>query len=81
MSGEKVLSGRTEMGPVEFRLWLAAMENSVSRMGKAKPGDKTILDAVHASCQAASQAGSDEIGEVCAKAADPRAARADGLRA
>jgi len=69
-SGEKALSGRTEMGPDEFRLWLAAMETSLSRMGKAKPGDKTILDAVHASCQAASQTGSDSIGEVCAKAAE-----------
>ena len=58
------------MGPVEFRHWLSAMEASVSRMGKAKPGDKTIVDAIHASCQVASQTDSDDIGEVCAQAAE-----------
>jgi phosphoenolpyruvate---glycerone phosphotransferase subunit DhaL len=69
-SGEKVLSGRTEMGPVEFKLWLDAMEASLSRMGKAKPGDKTILDAVHAACEAMSQNDSDDIAEACAKATE-----------
>jgi phosphoenolpyruvate---glycerone phosphotransferase subunit DhaL len=69
-SGEKVLSGRTEMSAVEFKHWLDAMEASLSRMGKAKPGDKTILDAVHAASQAVPQTDSDDIVEVCAKAAE-----------
>jgi dihydroxyacetone kinase-like protein len=69
-SGDKVLSGRTDMGPVEFQQWLAAMEASLSRMGKAKPGDKTILDAVHAACEAVSPTDSDDIAEACAKAAE-----------
>ena len=64
------------MGPAEFRLLLEAMETSVSRMGKAKPGDKTILDAIHASCQVVSEADSQEIGEVCAKAAEAAAVAA-----
>lgn len=57
------------MGPAEFRLFIEAMEASVSRMGKAKPGDKTILDAVHASCEAVSETDTQEIGEVCSRAA------------
>jgi dihydroxyacetone kinase-like protein len=69
-SGDKVLSGKTEMGPVEFGQWLAAMEASLSRMGKAKPGDKTILDAVHAACQAVSQTDGDDMAEAFAKAAE-----------
>ncbi|MGH9429093.1 MAG: dihydroxyacetone kinase subunit DhaL [Terriglobia bacterium] len=72
-SGDKVLSGKGEMGPLEFKLWLDAMEASLSRMGKAKPGDKTILDAVHAACQAVSQTGSEDIAEACAKAAEAAA--------
>src|SRR5262245_13171942 len=70
MSGQKILSGKSEMGVTELRHWLTAMEASVSRMGKAKPGDKTVLDAVHAASQAASQIDSEAIGEVCAKAAE-----------
>ena len=58
------------MGPVEFKLWLDAMEASLSRMGKAKPGDKTILDAVHAASQAIPQTDSDDIAEACAKATE-----------
>ena len=69
-SGEKVLSGKTQMGPVEFQLWLAAMEASLSRMGKAKPGDKTILDAVHAACEVLPPTDSDAIAEACTKAAE-----------
>lgn len=63
------LSGRTEIGPAEFKLMLQAMEASVSRMGKAKPGDKTILDAVHAGCEAVAGDKNQAIGEVCAEAA------------
>jgi dihydroxyacetone kinase-like protein len=63
------LSGRTEIGPAEFKLMLQTMEASVSRMGKAKPGDKTILDAVHASCEAVAGDKNQAIGEVCAEAA------------
>ena len=76
MAAGAALSGRTEIGPAEFKLLLQAMESSISRMGKAKPGDKTILDAIHASCEAVSNADSDEIGEVCTKAAEAAAAAA-----
>src|SRR5262245_40416587 len=63
------LSGKAEMGSVELKLVLQAMEASVARMGKAKPGDKTILDAVHVAGQLASANETQEIGDVCTKAA------------
>ena len=48
----KALSGSAEMGAAEFKRVLEAMELSLIKLGKAKPGDKTILDAVHAACEA-----------------------------
>lgn len=48
MCGQKTLSGRETLGADELRCWLEAMESAVTAVGKAKPGDKTILDAVHA---------------------------------
>ena len=65
----KALSQKTDMGPVELKLMLQAMETSITRMGRAKPGDKTILDAVHAACQSALGDEAQKIGEVCANAA------------
>jgi dihydroxyacetone kinase-like protein len=71
------LSGKTEIGPVEFRLMLQAMEASVARMGKAKPGDKTILDAVHAASEAVAEEETQPIAQACANAAK---AAAEGAR-
>jgi len=71
------LSGRNEIAPAEFKLMLQAMEASVSRMGKAKPGDKTILDAIHAGCEAVAGNMNQAIGEVCAEAAAAAATAAE----
>src|SRR5262245_51703637 len=68
-SGDKVLAGKNEMGAAEFSQWLAVMEASLARMGKAKPGDKTILDAVHAASEAVGQTGSEDVADTCAQAA------------
>jgi dihydroxyacetone kinase-like protein len=46
--GEKALKGRETLGADEFMCWLEAMESTITAVGNAKPGDKTILDAVHA---------------------------------
>lgn len=46
--GENALKGRATLGADELKLWLDAMESTITAVGKAKPGDKTILDAVHA---------------------------------
>ncbi len=46
------LRGVEQFGTVEFKILLREMELAVMNTGKAKVGDKTILDAVHASYQA-----------------------------
>jgi dihydroxyacetone kinase-like protein len=69
------LSGCSQMGPPEFKVMLAAMHSSISRMGKAKPGDKTILDAVHAASQALAASDSATVAEAAMRAS---AAAAEG---
>jgi len=51
------LRDASQFGTAELNAMLAAMDNAISQAGKAKPGDKTILDAVHAANEAAAQAG------------------------
>ena len=70
MAAGSALSGRSQMGAIEFKLLLESMETSLSQRGKAKVGDKTILDAVHASCQAVSQSSDQDTRVLCAKAAE-----------
>jgi dihydroxyacetone kinase-like protein len=49
VSGAVPLYGVKQFGAVEFKILLREMELTVINTGKAKVGDKTILDAVHAS--------------------------------
>jgi dihydroxyacetone kinase-like protein len=46
------LKGKQEIGAAEFRDLLGSMETALVAAGKAKPGDKTLLDAVHGANQA-----------------------------
>jgi dihydroxyacetone kinase-like protein len=50
-----------EVGPDELKKIFGAMERAVAETGKAKPGDKTMLDPLHAINEVLS--GSD--GDVC----------------
>lgn len=52
MAAGASLKGKQEIGAAEFQALLASMETALVAAGKAKPGDKTILDAVHAANQA-----------------------------
>jgi dihydroxyacetone kinase-like protein len=52
--GEEALKNREALGVAELKCWLDAMESTITAVGKAKPGDKTILDAVHAASAAVS---------------------------
>lgn len=56
MGGAGALRGVTELGTPELNSMLAGMESGIAKAGKAKPGDKTILDGVHASHMAAEAA-------------------------
>ncbi len=51
VSGAGPLHGAQQFGTVEFNILLREMELAVINTGKAKVGDKTILDAVHAANQ------------------------------
>ena len=57
LAGGKALQGVEEIRAPEFRLLLTSMETSVAATGKVKPGDRTILDAIHGA--AAATKGSD----------------------
>jgi phosphoenolpyruvate---glycerone phosphotransferase subunit DhaL len=48
MGGAGALRGVGELGTPELNSMLAGMESGIAKAGKAKPGDKTILDGVHA---------------------------------
>ena len=52
MGGAAAVSGCAELGAPELGAMLAGMESGIARAGKAKPGDKTILDAVHGAAAA-----------------------------
>jgi dihydroxyacetone kinase-like protein len=52
MAAGLALKGSQEIGPADFRTLLGSMETALASAGKAKPGDKTILDAVHGANQA-----------------------------
>ena len=47
LAGGKALQGVQEIRAPQFRVLLTAMETSVAAAGKVKPGDRTILDAIH----------------------------------
>ncbi len=52
-AGGLALRGTLQVGPSEFLAMLKSMENAVATAGKVKPGDKTILDSIHAAAAVA----------------------------
>jgi phosphoenolpyruvate---glycerone phosphotransferase subunit DhaL len=48
MAAGAAVFGASELGPDEMRKLFTAMETAVAETGKAKPGDKTMLDPLHA---------------------------------
>lgn len=68
----KVVAGKSSLAPADVAEMLAAAEAGIVQRGKAQPGDKTMLDAIHPAVEAARQAeaaGADVAG-VLAAAAD-----------
>lgn len=61
MAGGKALQSVAEIRAPEFRLLLTTMETSVATTGKVKPGDRTILDAIHAAAAAAAASDSRDL--------------------
>lgn len=52
----KVLEGHTEFGPNELLLALRGFVEGVAAMGKAEPGDKTMIDALRPAVDALAEA-------------------------
>ncbi len=64
ISGATPLRGIQQFGTAEFKVVLSEMELAVINTGKAKVGDKTILDAVHAANQAMSSHDAEDLNEL-----------------
>jgi phosphoenolpyruvate---glycerone phosphotransferase subunit DhaL len=85
VSGAVPLHGVERFGTAEFKILLREMELTVINTGKAKVGDKTILDAVHASNQAMSSPDAQDIDDLAlvvsnaAKAAEKAAQDTAGM--
>jgi len=56
MRAGKVIKGKSELTPQDLADMFAAVDTGIQERGKAKPGDKTIVDAVHPANEAFAQA-------------------------
>jgi phosphoenolpyruvate---glycerone phosphotransferase subunit DhaL len=70
IAGGKALSGQSAIDANSLGVLLNAMESSLSHMGKAKPGDKTILDALHSARLALENANPQNLSEAFSVAAE-----------
>jgi dihydroxyacetone kinase-like protein len=66
----KVFAGRVTFGAEETIWMLETMEKALVRVGKARLGDKTVLDALHPAVVAARAAEGESMVEILHKAAD-----------
>lgn len=71
ISGGKALTDVQQIGPEEFKTMLCAMEEGVVKVGRAKPGDKTLLDPLHAAAVSLTSAsGNYSLEEIASCSAD-----------
>jgi dihydroxyacetone kinase len=56
MSAGKVVKARTELQPSDLVAMFRAADDDIQARGKAKPGDKTIVDALHPASEAFAKA-------------------------
>jgi dihydroxyacetone kinase phosphoprotein-dependent L subunit len=79
IAGGKALADAQQIGPEEFKTMLCAMEEGVVKVGRAKPGDKTLLDALHAAVVSlATTSGNDSLEKIASRAADAGETGAQG---
>jgi dihydroxyacetone kinase phosphoprotein-dependent L subunit len=69
IAGGKALVNSTQIGAAEVKTLLYAMEAGVVNAGKAHPGDKTLLDPLHAACESLASATTDDLGDAFSRAA------------
>ncbi len=75
MAAGTALKGSQEIGPAELRIFFNTMQGALASAGKAQPGDKTILDAVHAANQIVLKSENSQLGLVDLLAQASQAAR------
>ena len=75
MAAGSAVKGQTEIGAAEFRTVLSSMETALVAAGKAKPGDKTLLDAVHGANEALANPAEDQSLQAALKIAGEGARR------
>jgi len=71
LRASKVAAGKSSITPADVAEMIAAAEAGVVQRGKAQPGDKTMLDAIHPAVEAARRAeatGADTAGVLAAAA-------------
>jgi dihydroxyacetone kinase len=56
MRAGKVVKGKTELSAVDIAAMLTAADQGMQDRGKAKPGDKTVIDAIHPAAEALASA-------------------------
>jgi dihydroxyacetone kinase-like protein len=78
MRGGKALEGNAAIGTAEMSLFWSAFLAGVSERGKAKRGDKTLIDVLAPIAEAFAAAGDASLAAACASAAE---AAARGLEA
>jgi dihydroxyacetone kinase len=76
MSAAKTVRDKTELEPVDLVAMLRAADEGIQTRGKAKPGDKTIVDALHPASEAFAAAIDAGAGLHAAAAAAIQAAEA-----
>jgi len=69
----KALAGRSQFGRAECGELLERMESAVIRRGRAQPGDKTMVDALHPAVEAIRLDGDGNIAQLLECAADAAA--------
>ena len=71
----KAVAGRDRVGAADLAAMLAGAEAGVVKRGRAHPGDKTMLDAIHPAAEVAQAAA--EAGETLEQALEAAAAAAE----
>lgn len=68
----KVASGKRSLSAADVAAMISASEAGIVQRGKAQPGDKTMMDAIHPAAEAAQQAAAAgaSVAETVAAAAD-----------
>ncbi len=69
MEGGKSAKGLAELKAADVTRWWRAALDYVQSKGKAQPGDKTMVDALHPAVLAMESFGGDDVGELFAQAA------------